>query len=83
MIYTFAGTIASFVDEEWNLVERVIDFRPLEDKEHEAFHAARSFISGAREMGSLNMMSPFVRFLTVDVLILSALLSSGHRQRLR
>jgi hypothetical protein len=68
MIYTFAGTIASFVDEEWNLVERVIDFRPLEDKEHEAFHAARSFISGAREMGSLNMMSFFFHSVNVHVL---------------
>ncbi|TEB30538.1 hypothetical protein FA13DRAFT_1612737, partial [Coprinellus micaceus] len=35
MVYTFAATIASFVDDEWNLIERVVDFKPLEDKEHE------------------------------------------------
>lgn len=62
MIYTFAGTIASFVDDDWNLVERVIDFKPLEDKEHEAFHAARAFILSARQIGSLDKMSDAVCF---------------------
>ncbi|KAH6887802.1 ribonuclease H-like domain-containing protein, partial [Coprinopsis sp. MPI-PUGE-AT-0042] len=62
MIYTFAGTIASFIDDDWNLIERVIDFKPLEDKEHEAFHAARAFISGARQIGSLDKMSRSLSF---------------------
>jgi hypothetical protein len=57
MVYTFAATIASFVDDEWNLIERVVDFKPLEDKEHEGYHAARAFIKGARDIGGLNKMS--------------------------
>ncbi|KAJ2920184.1 hypothetical protein MD484_g20, partial [Candolleomyces efflorescens] len=44
MIYTFACTVASFIDDDWNLIERVIDFKPLESKEHEGYYAARAFI---------------------------------------
>ncbi|KAJ2922967.1 hypothetical protein H1R20_g14147, partial [Candolleomyces eurysporus] len=44
MIYTFACTIASFIDDDWNLIERVIDFKPLESREHEGYHAARAFV---------------------------------------
>ncbi|KAK1217163.1 hypothetical protein PQX77_020171, partial [Marasmius sp. AFHP31] len=35
MVYTFACTIASFIDDDWCLIERVVDFKPLDDKEHE------------------------------------------------
>ncbi|KAF8996454.1 hypothetical protein BDQ17DRAFT_1185561, partial [Cyathus striatus] len=35
MIYTFACSIASFIDDNWVLIECIIDFRPLESKEHE------------------------------------------------
>ncbi|KAJ6612081.1 hypothetical protein B0H10DRAFT_1711809, partial [Mycena sp. CBHHK59/15] len=35
MPYTFAGTIASWITSDWELVERVLDFHPIEDKEHE------------------------------------------------
>ena len=65
MIYTFACTIASFIDDDWNLVERIIDFKPLEDKEHEGLYAAMAFIQGARSIGGLDKMSwfpPFLRF---------------------
>ncbi|KAJ3501122.1 hypothetical protein NMY22_g19033 [Coprinellus aureogranulatus] len=44
MTYTFACTIASFIDDDWNLVERVIDFKALESNEHEGYYAARAFI---------------------------------------
>lgn len=57
MIYTFAATITSFIDEEWEMIERVIDFKPLEPNEHEGYHGARAFVQGARRMGSLNKMS--------------------------
>ena len=33
MVYTFACTIGSFVNEDWELIERVVDFKVLEDKE--------------------------------------------------
>ncbi|TFY58846.1 hypothetical protein EVJ58_g6152 [Rhodofomes roseus] len=29
MMYTFAGTIASFIDDDWQLIERLVDFRHL------------------------------------------------------
>ncbi|KAH7917410.1 hypothetical protein BV22DRAFT_994778, partial [Leucogyrophana mollusca] len=35
MMFTFAGTIASWIDDDWNLIDRVIDFHSLSDKEHE------------------------------------------------
>jgi hypothetical protein len=57
MIYTFACTIASFVDDEWNLIERIIDFKPLESKEHEGLYAGLAFIKGARSIGALSMIS--------------------------
>ncbi|KAJ7056278.1 hypothetical protein C8F01DRAFT_926137, partial [Mycena amicta] len=34
MIFTFACTMASFIDEDWNLIERVVDFQALEENEH-------------------------------------------------
>ncbi|KAJ2920749.1 hypothetical protein H1R20_g16345, partial [Candolleomyces eurysporus] len=51
MIYTFACSIASFINDEWKLVERIIDFRPLENKDHEGIYAARVFIDSARKAG--------------------------------
>ncbi|KAF8144648.1 hypothetical protein K438DRAFT_1858102, partial [Mycena galopus ATCC 62051] len=35
MHYTFAGTIGSWINTDWELVERVLDFHPIGDKEHE------------------------------------------------
>ncbi|KAJ6611141.1 hypothetical protein B0H10DRAFT_1656023, partial [Mycena sp. CBHHK59/15] len=35
MMFMFAGTIGSWITEDWELVERVLDFHPIEDKEHE------------------------------------------------
>ncbi|KAF7341071.1 hypothetical protein MSAN_02093200 [Mycena sanguinolenta] len=40
MTFTFAGTIASWITADWELVERVLDFHPIEDKEHEALDNA-------------------------------------------
>lgn len=64
MIYSFACSIASFVDDDWKLIERVIDFRPLESKEHEGVHAARAFIESARKAGAFKKMS----ILTIELL---------------
>ncbi|KAJ7451915.1 hypothetical protein FB451DRAFT_949167, partial [Mycena latifolia] len=35
MTFTFAGTIGSWISSDWELIERVLDFHPIEDKEHE------------------------------------------------
>lgn len=42
MMFTFAGTIASWVTEDWELVERVINFHPIVDKEHEGEFVAKA-----------------------------------------
>jgi hypothetical protein len=57
MIYTFACTIASFIDDNWNLIEQVIDFKLLESKEHEGYYTVQAFIQSAHKIGSLNKMS--------------------------
>ena len=57
MIYTFAGTIASFIDDDWQLVERLIDFRHLLDDEHEGVNAAKAFMESGGKRGSLDKIS--------------------------
>ncbi len=57
MMFTFAGTIASWVTEEWDLVERVIDFHPIIDKEHEGEFAAKGMAKALSDMGVLEKIS--------------------------
>jgi len=57
MVYTFACTIAHFIDDDWNLIERVVDFKPLADKEHEGKEGGHAFVNGARARGGLDKMS--------------------------
>lgn len=57
MVYTFACTIGSFIDDDWNLIERVVDFKPLDDKEHQGLFAGLAFVDGAKERGGLNNIS--------------------------
>ena len=57
MIYSFAATVAFFIDKDWNIIERVVDFKPLENKEHEGVYAARAFVKSIREIGGLKEIS--------------------------
>lgn len=57
MIFTFAGTIANWITDDWELVEQVIDFHVIEDKEHEGQFAAKGFAKALSEMGILEKMS--------------------------
>ncbi|RXW12861.1 hypothetical protein EST38_g12992, partial [Candolleomyces aberdarensis] len=57
MIYLFACSIASFIDDDWKLIERVVDFHPLQSKEHEGIHAARAFVESARKTGAFKKMT--------------------------
>ncbi|THU83759.1 hypothetical protein K435DRAFT_615533, partial [Dendrothele bispora CBS 962.96] len=34
MIFSFAGTLAHWIDDDWKLVECLIDFKYLDTKEH-------------------------------------------------
>jgi hypothetical protein len=58
MVYTFACTVGCFVNDDWEIIERVIDFKPLEDKEHQGLYGGRAFVDGARKIGGLDKISP-------------------------
>ncbi|KAJ7898191.1 hypothetical protein B0H14DRAFT_240027, partial [Mycena olivaceomarginata] len=57
MTWTFAGTIASWITSDWELVERVIDFHPIEDKEHEGQYAAIGLAKCLNDYEALEKMS--------------------------
>ena len=56
-MYTFACTIGSFIDDDWKIVERIVDFKPLAEKEHQGLQGGLAFVNGARAIGGLNKMS--------------------------
>ena len=56
MVFTFAGTIANFIDDDWKLIERLVDFYHIQDKEHEGQYAAKAFVKSAATKGGLNKM---------------------------
>ena len=58
MIFTFAGTIAQFINDNWQLVERLINFYHIQDKEHEGQWAAKAFVKSGAERGSADKISP-------------------------
>lgn len=57
MVYTFACTLGSFIDDDWNLIEQVVDFAPLQDQEHKGHHAAHAFVKGAASRGGMDKIS--------------------------
>jgi hypothetical protein len=54
MVFTFAGTMATFIDDDWKLVERLVDFYHIQDKEHEGQYAAKGFVKSAAARGGLD-----------------------------
>lgn len=42
MTFTFSGTTATYINDNWELVEHVLDFNAISDKQHEGAHAARA-----------------------------------------
>jgi hypothetical protein len=57
MMFTFAGTIGSWITEDWELVERVLDFHPIEDKEHQGAYAAIGMGTRLSELDVLEKIS--------------------------
>ena len=57
MVFTFAGTLASFIDEDWQLIEQMVNFYHIQDKYHEGEWAAKAFIKTAAERGGLDKIS--------------------------
>src|ERR1700678_3531232 len=79
MVYTFACTIGSSIDEDWELITYVVNFMPLEDKQHEGLYAGKAFADGARERGALNKIC-HTYFLFYPSSILSNKFTSQHLQ---
>ena len=57
MVFSFAGTIAHFIDDDWNLVERLVDFHHMGDKEHAGAYTAKAFVKSAAGRGGLKKIS--------------------------
>ncbi|KAF7346859.1 Dimer-Tnp-hAT domain-containing protein [Mycena sanguinolenta] len=57
MHFTFAGTIGSWISSDWKLIERVLDFHPIEDKEHEGEYAA---IGVAKRLADFNVLEKII-----------------------
>lgn len=57
MVYTFACSVGCFINDDWEIIERVIDFKPLEDKEHEGLYGGKAFVDGACKIGSFDKIS--------------------------
>ena len=57
MVYTFACPIGSFNIEDWEFIERVIDFKVLEDKEHEGIYGGKAIVGSVCQIGSFDKVS--------------------------
>lgn len=57
MIFSFSGTVGSFIDDDWAIKEVLIDFKNLESQEHKGVFAAKAFIKSASKRGGLNKIS--------------------------
>jgi hypothetical protein len=57
MMYTFAGTLACFVSEDWELVELLVGFRHLDIDEHKGECAAHAFMWTTANVSALKKIS--------------------------
>jgi hypothetical protein len=64
MMYTFCGTLACFITEEWELMELVIGFKPLDVDEHKGEHAAHAFMKTTADVSALKKISCLSSFLS-------------------
>jgi hypothetical protein len=44
MMYSFAGTMAVFIDDEWKINEILMGFKHLSVDDHKGKHAAKAFM---------------------------------------
>jgi len=67
MVFSFAGTLASFIDDDWKLVERLIDFKLLDDDDHQGKNAAKAFMKSALSRGGLDKISMLIQLLVSNI----------------
>ncbi|KAJ7860008.1 hypothetical protein B0H14DRAFT_2576928 [Mycena olivaceomarginata] len=56
-IFKFTRTIGSWITDDWELVERILDFHPIKNKEHEDEYAGAVMVRHRSEVGVLEKMS--------------------------
>lgn len=65
MVHTFACTIGQFINDDWEIIEHVVDFKQLEDKEHGGLYGGITLVNSIKECGGLDKISPiFLDILT-------------------
>jgi len=54
MVYTFARTIGCFINDDWELIKHVIDFKLLGEKKHQGLYGGKAFVDAMHEIGGLD-----------------------------
>ena len=75
MVYTFACSIRCFINNDWEIIEHMIDFKPLEDKDHKGLYGSKAFADGACKIGGFDKISLHVTLVTVTDFHCTALAS--------
>jgi hypothetical protein len=68
MMFTFAGTIATWIDDDWNLIERVVGFSQVDRHEHTGSGSAKVLFEAMRDIGTASKISTFILFHSTAVL---------------
>lgn len=71
MIFTFSGSIAHFIDDNWNLVEQLVDFHAVGNKEHAGAYAAKAFVKSAADCGGLKKICQLIYYVMFDSFTIS------------
>ena len=59
MMFVFAGTIATWIDDDWNLIKCVVGFSQVDRHEHTGSGSARVLFEAMQSIGSASKMSTF------------------------
>ena len=57
MVFSFAGTIAHFINDDWNLIKCLVDFHHMGDKEHAGAYAVKAFVKSAAGQDGLKKIN--------------------------
>ena len=59
MMFAFAGTIATWINDDWNLIKRVIGFSQVDRHEHTGSGSVRVLFEAMQNIGSASKISGF------------------------
>ena len=75
MVYTFTCSIRCFINNDWEIIKHVIDFKPLKDKDHEGLYGGKVFADGACKISGFDKISSHVTLVTITDFHCTALAS--------